>query len=255
MEISEGIANAIGTLAKKLDVDETEMRTSIEKLMTDKKLPDATALAEWKRRNRGLFRSKNYDFIVFGKTNPRTAKVKDRDHPGELVEKEVSNLDIIVKSESGLKAYVISFWGENADSTEGFEVGSVYRARLALGAGGYANIIQKADKAEVKKVKSSDIPPLEQLLKKIKADDIAVASEKGKAYGFYTGFVTRINEKGVELDSIASLPVMCWISDVAGDVPDLEQGSTALLFGRPYTNQKGETNISVHAIFAVTSEE
>ena len=79
--VSEGIGNAIETLAKKLDIDAKVMKEGVEKIMKDKNVPDGTALAQWKRNNRGLFTSKNYEFVVFGKVAVKEIQVMNQRRP------------------------------------------------------------------------------------------------------------------------------------------------------------------------------
>ena len=253
-KLSEAIGQAIEILSKKLDVDAKDMTTGVTRLMKDKNLADATALAQWKRNNRGLFRSKNYEFVVFGKTAPREVNIMNK-KTGEKEATGIANVDIIAKTESGLKAYVISLWRENAENVDAFDIGVKYKGRLNLGTGGFASLVTPKDKIQLTKLKESTVPDLDDILPKIKPEDISMANEGVDKYGFYKGFVTRTNELGMELDSITSLPVMCWTSDVQGDVPEFEDGESAIVFGRPYINKKGETHLSAHAVFKPLEKE
>ena len=246
--LSEGIGTAIETLAKKLDIEPKAMREGVERIMKEKAVPDATALAQWKRNNRGLFASKNYEFVTFGKTAVKTIPVMNK-KTEEKEDRNVSNVDIIVKTETGLKVYVISLWGEAADAVDAIEIGTKYKGRLSLGSKGFASLISPKGKLELKKLKESTVPDLKDIIPKLKTEDISAATDKVGEYGFFKGVITRIGEKGIELDSTTSLPVQCWISDILGDIPEFEEGQSAIAFGRPYINKKGETHISAHAIY------
>ena len=246
--ISDGIGNAIVTLSKKLDIDEKQMREGVEKIMKEKNLPDATALAQWKRNNRGLFTSKNYEFIVFGKTAIKEVNILNK-KTEEKEPRRVSNVDIIAKTETGLKVYVISLWDDASEAVDTIEIGTKYQGRLNLGSKGFASLVSPKGKLQLKKLKESQVPDLKDIIPKLKSEDISVAYDKIGTYGFFKGVVTRVGEKLLEVDSPTSLPVQCWISDILGDVPEIEEGKNAIVFGRPYQNAKGEVHMSAHVVY------
>ena len=243
-DLSEDMLSAVNALSRKLDYPAKDIEKGIVKIMKEKSLEEAKAYSTWKRSNRGLFKSKNYEFIVFGKTEMATVPVRSRVDPEVKENKDVSNINVIVKTDDGLKAYVMSFWEEDASLAEEYEVGKHYSGRLTLTTKGYANIIGKTNGV----VKEPSIPQLEKLIPKIKGADISDAVSNIGKFGFYVGMVANVTDKGVEVDSPTALPVMCWTSSIE-DVPNISEGDEVLVFGRSYENRSADVNLSASAIF------
>lgn len=242
--LSEDTLTAVNALSRKLDYPVKDITEGILKVMKEKGIEEGKAYSTWKRFNRNLFKSKTYEFIVFGRTEMATVPVRSRKDPEVKEDKDVANLNVIVKSDEGLKAYVMSFWEDQAPLAENYEVGGHYRGRLSLTNRGYANVVGKGGE----KVTDPTIPALEQLIPKIKGADIGDAGKNIGKFGFYTGMAANVTDKGVEVDSATALPVMCWTSSIE-DVPNIDEGDEVLVFGRAYENKSADVNMSASAIF------
>jgi len=243
-DLTEETLVAINALSRKIDYPVADIKTGIVKIMKDKSFEEKKAYSTWKKNNRGLFKSKTYEFLVFGKTELATVPVRSRDDPEVKEDKDVANLNVIIKTEDGLKAYVMSFWEEDAILAENYDVGSHYTGRLMLTTKGYANIIGTLSE----KVTEPTIPTLDKLIPKVKGADIGDAGKNVGKFGFYVGMVANVTDKGVEVDSPVALPVMCWTSNIE-EMPDISEGDEVLVFGRAYENKSADVNLSASAIF------
>lgn len=244
-ELTKEIQNAIGILSKKYDYDSAVLEKEVKDLMTSKDLEAKEGLREWKRTHRWIAYTKDHNFMVFGATEPKTI-TKKRGTPEEE-QAEISSLDVIVQTDDGLKAYVVSFWDENVDQVNQFSIDQCYTARMSLKKNGYANIIG----GKVEKLDKQVIPKTAELAEKLEYTGVDDLASKNRELVFFKGDIMDWIEKdganiGVKIDSLIGFPANVWFNGYAAP---LEEDTEVKGFGRVSVRDDGEVHVYADVVF------
>ena len=242
-ELENDMKKTIEVLGRKLGTETEKIEKEVLELMEKENIEQYEALALWKKKNRRLFRSHSYDFLVFGKTKPRELKVKRRGED-ELVETQLANLCVVVDTGSSLGVYTIGLWDKNAEQIKNFTIGKVYKARLQLNKNSYADF---ADDVIVT-ANNQKLDKIDSIMSMVSTKSIGEAENDIGTTGFYEGRVSRITEYGFEIDSMTSLPVMAWTSSVDQDLSDIALGDSVVVYGRVAESRRGDAVIYANAI-------
>jgi hypothetical protein len=244
---NEEIKTAVSALSRKLDVEEKEIETGLTAIVKERGCTEREALSRWKSRNRVLFSSKTYRFLVIGTSEPRELTINrlNRDtNEREPTQAMVANVACVVENENGYGVFGISLWDDLAESVSSFEVGKVYSARMRLDpAKGYANLVGRPPKIGV--LENTDFPTIEKIGGQLAWEDIDKATTQVGKAGCYKGEVVRTVNGGVEVDSPTSIPVMCWCDNV---LTEASPGSEVYVLGRVAENKSGDLVIYANAI-------
>jgi hypothetical protein len=236
--ISKEIKDAMGVLGKKYEYDVAVLEKEVEAIMASKGMDEKTALREWKKAHKWIAYTKEYEFMAFGLSEPKTIIV-NRGTPEEE-QKEVSNANIFVKTDEGLKTYVMSFWDENADKINTLSPDLSYTARLSLNKKGYANLI-----GELKTTKERTIPAMAELIPKIPFMGVDDLKAKNGEFVFFKGEVAEWVDKdgariAVKIDSLTGFPVTVWL----GGIDELDDSVAEVKgFGRVSVRDDGEVMV------------
>jgi hypothetical protein len=242
--VSNVVKDAIAILSKKYEYDTAVLEKEVEALMTSKGMDEKTALREWKKTHKWIAYTKEYDFMVFGLSEPATVVV-NRGTPEEE-QREVANANIFVKTDEGLKTYVMSFWDEESGKINSLSLNQCYKSRLSLNKKGYANAI-----GDITVSKEQTIPKIESLLPNIPFTTVDDLKAKNGEFVFYQGEIAEWVEKdgakiGVRIDSLTGFPATVWFK---GRAAPEEEATEVKGFGKVSVRDNGDTMIYSDIIF------